>query len=157
MDILERLDEALDNVLIARPADEKEEPCDREYTSDFCFSDVMQRIQELGWDIVEKKKYKECSYLEAEEEYLCAYNGWSFLVSKIADMDIEQGVWRTSNVSKNVKDIDFSVDIGCKNSGVAKLERFCRLLECDSIDEFYEKEYSKYLGISGEYVPGFLL
>lgn len=156
MDILERLDEALDNVLIARPADEKEEPCDREYTSDFCFSDVMQRIQELGWDIVEKKKYKECSYLEAEEEYLCAYNGWSFLVSKIADMDIEQGVWRTSNVSKNGKDIDFSVDIGCKNSGVAKLERFCRLLECDSIDEFYEKEYSKYLGISGEHVPGFL-
>lgn len=156
MNILEKLDKALEDILIAKPDNENEESCERKYTSNFCFSKVMDKILELGWNIVEKKKYKECSYLEAEEEYLCTHNGWSFLVSKIADMDIEQGVWRTSNVSKNGKEVDFSVDIGCKNSGVAKLERFCRLLECDSVDEFYEKEYSKYLDIKGEYIPGFL-
>lgn len=132
------------------PLSEIEKKCDS--------SELFELIHKNNFNILEYKRLMDkdidetsfyCDFDECVEKYLVSYNNWQFEINNLHDVDIEEGIFAVYSITNmNTKEtVYFYVDLGCRNTGVDKFNRFMKLLSCSSEDEYIEKQYGLYLDI----------
>lgn len=110
--------------------------------------ELFDIIQRLNFEVFEYgKRIDEVRYDEYEpivEYYSVKYKNYKFIVNHLEDVDITEGifsVYEIENINSGEK-IKYYLDLGCRNTGEAKLEYFLMLLDSDSEENFLEKKYS---------------
>ena len=105
------------------------------------------KLLEYGKRIDDIDYYEE--YDPTLEYYSLEKNNYKFIVKNFKDVDIPEGIFAVYNlVDTNAnKEIDFYLDLGCRNTGDAKKEDFILLLNSSSEEEFLINKYQKYINI----------
>lgn len=121
-----------------------------------CYSkELYSLILEKGFNIIDYKKLLEIpeySYDEAIEIYTASYNNWIFEIKNLDDVDIEEGIFAIYSIKNETTGevITEYVDLGSRNTGDDKLERFLCQLNCNSRYEYLHKQFGIYMDIPEE-------
>lgn len=115
--------------------------------------ELLDIINKLGFEVLEyNKRVDEISYDEYDpilEFYTVKNNKYKFIVKNMSDVDITDGIFGVYNVInlKTNEQINFYVDLSCRNTGKAKLKDFLMLISCDSMQEYINKKYEKCISL----------
>lgn len=124
------------------------------YETDCYSKPLLNKIKECGFTIDSYEKFDNFDdeddwdyYNRTLENYYCSLNNWNFKINNHSDVDISQGIWALRDIENKVtsEKIDFYCDLGCKNTSQARLDDVLRLFQYNSLNEFIENEYKKYL------------
>ena len=108
---------------------------------------LLNIIIKNNWEIVEyAKKIINNDNDDLDEYYSLKNNKYKFIVKHYADIDIEEGISIVNKITnlKTNEEIDFYVDLGCRNTREAIYNNFLMLLDCDSSEEYLNKKYKIY-------------
>lgn len=135
-------------LLIAKKIENKESNVD--YEKDCYSRELLELIKKFDFEIESYEKFfefDEYDYSPTLERYYCKKNNWRFDISNISDCDIEEGLFRLSNIKHIVtkEELDFYCDLGCRNTGKERLNTVLEFFEFQSVEEYVSAKYSIYL------------
>lgn len=121
-----------------------------DYRVNNCSAELLSLIEKHRFVIKSYEKnndFDEDEYFPILETYHCSYNDWKFDVSNCSDCDIDEGIFRIDSLrnSKTDQKVKFYCDLGCRNTGEDRLERFLKFLEYDSEESFIKEFYREHL------------
>lgn len=81
------------------------------------------------------------------EKYYCRANNWSFVIKNMEDYDIKQGIWAIHQICNDVtgETLSLYLDFGCRNTSYARLVTFLNIIKYDTLEEYFNVVYGKYL------------
>lgn len=124
--------------------------------------DIKKIISDELYDIVNQLKFEVLEYGKRVDEvrydeydpvieyYSVRYKNYKFIINHLSDVDIDEGifaVYEIENINTTEK-IKYYLDLGCRNTGEAKLEYFLLLLDSENEEDFLNKKYASYRKIS---------